>query len=53
VKFILNAVGFALAFALLDPVDAPALFAGFIAMLLVNLAGGVWLLRRGVGGMGR
>ncbi|MHA7816474.1 MAG: ATP synthase subunit I [Pseudohaliea sp.] len=46
-KFLLSAVGFALVFALLRPVVPLAVFGGFAAMLLVQVAGGVTLLRRG------
>jgi ATP synthase protein I len=46
-KFLLSAVGFALVFALLRPVVPLAVFGGFAAMLLVQVAGGIWLLRRG------
>jgi ATP synthase protein I len=48
-KFALSAAGFALVFALLRPVVAPAVFGGFAAMLFVQIAGGIWLLRRGQG----
>jgi ATP synthase protein I len=48
-KFMLSALGFALVFALLRPVAAPAVFGGFAAMLFVQVAGSVWLLRRGQG----
>jgi ATP synthase protein I len=46
-KFLLSTLGFALVFALLRPVVPLAVFGGFAAMLLVQIAGGVWLLRRG------
>jgi ATP synthase protein I len=49
-KFLLTAVGFALVFALLRPVVPLAVFAGFIALLLVHLGGGIWLLRRPMAG---
>ena len=44
-KFVLSAVGFALIFALLRPIDAPAVFAGFGAMWLLQVAGSARLLR--------
>lgn len=46
-KFALSVAGFALVFAWLRPVVALAVFSGYGAMLLVQLGGGVWLLRRG------
>ena len=49
-KFLLSALGFALVFALMRPVVPMAVFGGFVAMLLVQAAGGVWLLRRGQAG---
>ena len=49
-KFLLSAAGFALVFALLRPLVPMAVFGGFAAMLLVQAAGGIWLLRRGQAG---
>ncbi len=49
-KFLLSAASFALVFALLRPVVPLAVFGGFVAMLLVQAAGGIWLLRRGQAG---
>ncbi len=46
-KFLLSTLGFALVFALMRPVEPLAVFGGFAAMLLVQVAGGFWLLRRG------
>ena len=44
-KFLLSAAGFALVFAWLRPVDAPAVFAGYLAMLAIQISGS-WLLIR-------
>ena len=46
-KFLLSAVGFALVFALMKPVNALAVFAGFGWMWALQSAGSAWLLRRG------
>ncbi|MEM9254450.1 MAG: ATP synthase subunit I [Pseudomonadota bacterium] len=45
-KFLLSAVGFALVFALVRPVSGPAVFAGYIVMLVVHIVGSWMLLRR-------
>ncbi|MDZ7783337.1 MAG: ATP synthase subunit I [Halioglobus sp.] len=42
-KFTLSAAGFAVVFALLRPIDGPAVFAGYLAMLAIQIAGS-WLL---------
>lgn len=44
-KFLLSAVGFALIFATLRPIDGLAVFAGYLAMLAVQITGS-WLLLR-------
>ncbi len=44
-KFLLSAIGFALLFATLRPVSAPAVFAGYLAMLAIQISGS-WLLLR-------
>jgi len=46
-KFALSAVGFALVFALLRPIDAPMVFAGFGLMWILQVVGSVRLLRAG------
>jgi len=46
-KFLLSAVGFALVFALMTPVNAPAVFAGFGVMWALQSAGSAWLLKNG------
>ena len=46
-KFLLSAAGFALVFALMTPVNAPAVFAGFGAMWALQSAGSAWLLKSG------
>ncbi len=46
-KFVLSAVGFALVFALLRPIDAPAVFAGFGLMWILQVAGSARLVRAG------
>jgi len=48
-KFGLSAAGFALVFALIRPIDGPAVFAGFVVMLVIQIAGSWLLLRRPVG----
>ena len=45
-KFILSAAGFAAVFATLRPIDAPAVFGGFLGMLAVQIVGSWLLLRR-------
>lgn len=42
-KFFLSAAGFAVVFALLRPIDGPAVFAGYLAMLAIQITGS-WLL---------
>lgn len=42
-KFALNAIGFALLFALVRPIDGLAVFAGYLAMLVAHITGS-WLL---------
>jgi ATP synthase protein I len=42
-KFLLSVVGFALVFAVLRPIDALAVFVGYLAMLLIQITG-TWLL---------
>lgn len=46
-KFVLSVTGFALIFALVRPIDAVAVFAGYMAMLLVQITGSWLLLTRG------
>jgi ATP synthase protein I len=45
-KFLLSVAGFALVFASVRPIDAPAVFVAYIAMLIVQIAGSWLLLRR-------
>jgi len=42
-KLLLSAAGFAVVFALMRPVHGPAVFAGYLAMLAVQIVGS-WLL---------
>jgi ATP synthase protein I len=42
-KFVLSIAGFALVFALLRPINAPAVFAGYLVMLVAQITGS-WLL---------
>ena len=44
-KFALSVAGFALVFALVRPIDGPAVFAGYLAMLALQITGS-WLLLR-------
>jgi len=44
-KFFLSCVGFAMVFALLRPIDGAAVFAGYVAMLMLHIFGSWWLLR--------
>lgn len=44
-KFFLSVAGFAAVFSLLRPIDGPAVFGGYMAMLAVQISGG-WLLLR-------
>jgi len=45
-KFFLSAAGFAAAFVALRPIDAPGVFAGYLAMLVIQITGSWLLLRR-------
>ncbi len=45
-KFLLSIAGFAVVFVALRPLDAPAVFAGYVAMLVIQIAGSWLLLRR-------
>lgn len=42
-KYLLSVAGFAVVFAAVRPVDAPAVFAGYLGMLAVQITGS-WLL---------
>jgi ATP synthase protein I len=42
-KFVLSIAGFGLVFALLRPIDAPAVFGGYLIMLVTQITGS-WLL---------
>ncbi len=44
-KFLLTVAGFALVFALVRPLTAWAIFAGYIALLVLQVIGAWWLLR--------
>ena len=44
-KFFLSVAGFAVVFAVLRPIDGPAVFAGYLAMLALQIFGS-WLLLR-------
>jgi ATP synthase protein I len=44
-KFLLTIAGFALIFALVRPVQGWAVFAGYGAMLVIQIVGAWWLLR--------
>ena len=44
-KFLLSVIGFALVFATLRPINAPAVFGGYLAMLVIQISGS-WLLLR-------
>jgi ATP synthase protein I len=44
-KFLLSVAGFAAVFALVRPIDGLAVFAGYLAMLVVHITGS-WLLLR-------
>lgn len=46
-KFALSAAGFALVFALVRPINGPAVFVGYLAMLLIQITGSWVLLTRG------
>ena len=45
-KFLLSVAGFAAVFVALRPIDAPAVFAGYLAMLVIQITGSWLLLRR-------
>ena len=45
-KFVLSMAGFAVVFAALRPVDGLSVFAGYLAMLAIQISGGWWLLRQ-------
>jgi ATP synthase protein I len=45
-KFSLSVAGFAAVFVLLRPIDAPAVFAGYLLMLVIQITGSWLLLRR-------
>lgn len=42
-KFVLSIAGFALVFAVVRPLDSPAVFVGYLAMLVTQITGS-WLL---------
>jgi ATP synthase protein I len=44
-KFLLSVAGFALAFAVVRPIDGLAVFAGYLAMLMLQIIGSWWLAR--------
>jgi ATP synthase protein I len=45
-KFLLSVAGFAAVFVALRPIDAPGVFAGYLAMLVIQITGSWLLLRR-------
>lgn len=45
-KFLLSAVGFAMIFAMVRPIDGLAVFVGYLAMLAIQIVGSWLLLRR-------
>jgi ATP synthase protein I len=45
-KFLLSVAGFAAVFVALRPIDAPAVFAGYLLMLVIQIIGSWLLLRR-------
>ena len=45
-KFLLSVAGFAAVFVALRPIDAPAVFAGYLVMLVIEITGSWLLLRR-------
>ncbi|MCB1700249.1 MAG: ATP synthase subunit I [Pseudomonadales bacterium] len=45
-KFLLSVAGFAAVFTALRPIHAPAVFAGYLVMLVIQIAGSWLLLRR-------
>ncbi len=46
-KFLLSVTGFAVVFAAIRPIDGPAVFAGYLVMLAIQLTGSWLLLRAG------
>jgi ATP synthase protein I len=44
-KFVTSAIGFALAFALIRPIEPAALFAAYGLMIIIQLIGAWWLNR--------
>ena len=44
-KFLLSVAGFALVFAVVRPIDGLAVFAGYLAMLVIQIIGSWWLAR--------
>ena len=49
-KFLLSVAGFALIFARVRPIEGWAVFAGYGAMLVIQILGSWWLLRTTVTG---
>jgi ATP synthase protein I len=45
-KFLLSVAGFAVVFAALRPIDGPAVFAGYLVMLAIQITGSWRLLRQ-------
>jgi ATP synthase protein I len=45
-KFLLSVAGFALVFAVLRPINGPAVFGGYLVMLILQIIGSWWLLTR-------
>ena len=45
-KFLLSVAGFALVFAMVRPIDGPAVFGGYLGMLVVQVIGSWVLLRQ-------
>ncbi len=48
-KFALSAAGFALVFATMRPISGLAVFTAYLLMMVMQIAGGWWLMRRPVG----
>ncbi len=46
-KFALSAAGFAVVFAVVRPINAPAVFVSYLAMVLIQITGSWLLLTRG------
>ncbi len=46
-KFFMAIAGFALIFAMVRPIEGWAVFAGYGCMLILQIVGAAWLLRRG------